>query len=87
MSDWVEKHSVNCYFCDELVDERECTPADEYNNNDGGEICPKCLAIGSSATQNRLKENTMLGQQVFVFMDGLCWGSQLKSDSLVVLSK
>ena len=35
-------HSVNCYFCNELVDERDCTPADDYNNNDGGDICEPC---------------------------------------------
>jgi len=40
---WVEEHSVNCYFCGELVDERECMPADEFNDNDGGDICPDCL--------------------------------------------
>ena len=41
---WIEKHSINCYFCGELVDERECVPnTKEYGgNNDGGEICPKC---------------------------------------------
>ena len=38
---WIDKHSVNCYFCDDLVDERECMPADIYNNYDGGDICPK----------------------------------------------
>ena len=38
----VDKHSVNCYFCAELVDERECVDADEYNDGDGGTICPKC---------------------------------------------
>ena len=41
---WIDKHSINCYFCGTLVDERECMPADEYNNNDGGEICQPCLA-------------------------------------------
>ena len=40
---WIEKHSVNCYFCGYLVDERECLPADEFNDNDGGEICPDCV--------------------------------------------
>jgi len=40
---WIDRHSVNCYFCDALVDERECSPADPYNNNDGGDICPDCL--------------------------------------------
>ena len=40
---WIDKHSVNCYFCGELFDERECIPADEYNDNDGGDICPDCL--------------------------------------------
>lgn len=40
---WIDRHSVNCYFCGELVDERDCSPANAYNNNDGGSICPKCL--------------------------------------------
>jgi hypothetical protein len=39
---WIEKHSVNCYYCNGLVDERNCLPADDYNNNDGGDICPSC---------------------------------------------
>jgi hypothetical protein len=41
--EWIDKHSVNCYFCGKLVDERDCVPADPYNNNDGGDICPECL--------------------------------------------
>ena len=40
---WAEKHGVNCYFCGFLVDERDCTNADNYNNNDGGSICQNCL--------------------------------------------
>ena len=40
---WAEKHSVNCYFCGFLVDERECANADNYNDNDGGSICQNCL--------------------------------------------
>ena len=39
---WIDKHSVNCYFCGNLFDEREGVPADSYNNNDGGELCPEC---------------------------------------------
>jgi len=35
--------SINCYFCNALSDERECMPADPYNNNDGGEVCPECM--------------------------------------------
>jgi hypothetical protein len=35
-------HSVNCYYCGTLFDEREGVHADPYNNNDGGEICPQC---------------------------------------------
>ena len=40
---WLDRHSVNCYFCNKLVDERECIPADSFNNNDGGDICRDCL--------------------------------------------
>ncbi len=37
--------SVNCYFCNELSSDSECIPADEYNDNDGGSICPRCVEI------------------------------------------
>jgi len=40
---WLEKHSVNCYFCGKLFDERDGQNADSYNNNNGGSICPECL--------------------------------------------
>ena len=43
MSNWVDTHSVTCYFCGKLFDEREGQPADEFNDNDGGDICPTCL--------------------------------------------
>jgi hypothetical protein len=38
MSDWIERHSVNCIKCGALVDERECIegPGGE------GSICPVC---------------------------------------------
>jgi hypothetical protein len=39
---WIDKHSVNCYFCGTLCDERECIPADEHNDGDGGDMCPGC---------------------------------------------
>jgi len=44
MTDVLEKHGVNCYFCAVLFDEREGQNADDFNDNDGGTICPKCLA-------------------------------------------
>lgn len=34
--------SVNCYFCGILFDERDGYPADEYNGEDGGEMCLEC---------------------------------------------
>ena len=37
-----DEHSVNCYFCGDLFDERDAVPADKWNNNDGGEACPEC---------------------------------------------
>lgn len=40
----IDKHSVNCYFCNRIVDERNCIPADEWNGNDGGECCTCCQA-------------------------------------------
>ena len=42
---WVDKHSVNCYFCGKLFDEREGVPADEFNDYAGGDICPECIKI------------------------------------------
>ena len=39
------KHSVGCYFCGDLVDERECTPADDYNGEDGGSMCERCQRL------------------------------------------
>jgi hypothetical protein len=47
----IDKHSVNCYFCNKLVDDRECIPADEFNDGDGGEMCPECA-------KKRRNENT-----------------------------
>ena len=35
--------SINCYFCGLLFDGRDCWNADEYNEQDGGNICEKCL--------------------------------------------
>ena len=43
LADWIDKHSVNCYFCGKLFDEREGQNADPFNGNDGGDICPDCL--------------------------------------------
>ena len=37
--------SVNRYFCGELFDERDGYPADEYNGNDGGAMCPDCQKL------------------------------------------
>jgi len=42
-NNWIDKHSVGCYFCGILFDERDGQNADDYNGNDGGSICPDCL--------------------------------------------
>ena len=39
--DWVDKHSVNCFDCGVLMDERECVPGDEITG-DGGSLCEAC---------------------------------------------
>ena len=53
-----EGHSVNCYFCGNLVDERDCTPADDYNGGDGGDICPECQEgmFGYAEAETTLEE-------------------------------
>lgn len=68
MSNWIDKHSVNCYFCGDLVDERDCMNADEWNGYDGGSICPKCQKTvlpkngnNISATTFQLKHKDSLG--------------------------
>jgi len=35
---WVDRHSVNCIKCSELVDERDCIPGPGGE----GDICRKC---------------------------------------------
>ena len=52
-----ERHSVNCYFCGELADERNCVPADNFNGNDGGDICPVCWKNNHAITHNNREEN------------------------------
>jgi len=39
---WVDSHSVHCYFCEALIDEREAIRADKYNGDDGGMTCQSC---------------------------------------------
>jgi len=41
---WIDRHSVNCYKCGDLVDERDCVPniKEHGGNDDGGEICLRC---------------------------------------------
>ena len=43
MTDINPDRSVNCYFCSELIDERDCVVADDYNDNEGGSICGTCV--------------------------------------------
>lgn len=45
---WMDKHSVNCYFCGKLFDEREGVPADQFNKNDGGTCCQSCAKIAKA---------------------------------------
>jgi len=46
MNDWILKHSIGCYRCGVLMDERgDCVPNEkEYGgNDDGGSLCPNCI--------------------------------------------
>lgn len=38
-----DKNTVNCYFCQREVLDKDSQNADEYNGNDGGSICETCL--------------------------------------------
>ena len=38
MSNWMDKHSVNCIWCDALVDERECPTLP----GGIGSVCARC---------------------------------------------
>ena len=40
----IERHSINCFECGELVDERECFP--NPDKDEGGEICQHCFDKG-----------------------------------------
>ena len=40
---WIDRHSVNCYDCGALVDERDAVDGDEWTG-DGGSLCKECLA-------------------------------------------
>lgn len=51
--------SVNCYFCYTLIDEKECSPADDYNDNDGGSICAQCEEE-NLAEKRETERNTVL---------------------------
>ena len=53
---WVDRHSVNCYFCSKLFDERDSYPADEFNSNGGGSICPDCLKQHEKYPGERIHE-------------------------------
>ena len=51
---WVDAHSVNCYFCQELIDERESFPADGFNQDDGGSICQGCYHVFNQQGENHV---------------------------------
>lgn len=40
--------TVDCYFCEKEIPAKGAVPADRYNQDDGGFICPDCLAKGSN---------------------------------------
>ncbi len=44
MDNWIDRHSVNCFNCGVLIDERICTPNPVVD--EGGDICPICIVTG-----------------------------------------
>ena len=54
--DWIDRHSVSCYFCARLFDERDGYPADEYNAHNGGSICPDCIKEKEGGQPNGTKD-------------------------------
>lgn len=40
-----DRTTVTCYFCAKEFPDSECIPADEFNGNDGGEICESCVKV------------------------------------------
>jgi hypothetical protein len=50
------ERTVNCYFCGDFFDERECSPADAYNDNDGGVICDSCRRNKNEDEEIELQE-------------------------------
>lgn len=55
--EWIDRHSVNCYDCGSIVDERDCVDGDEYTK-DGGSLCQQCLErrLRMQETQKKLAE-------------------------------
>ncbi len=53
-----DRHSVNCFFCGNQADERDCTPADDLNDGDGGSCCPQCR----QAADARIQEAASMGR-------------------------
>ncbi len=37
-----DANTVDCWFCGELFPDKECSNADEFNNNNGGSVCRDC---------------------------------------------
>lgn len=59
----MNKHSVNCLLCGEIVDERECV---KYH--DGGEVCETCME--NPEEYDGLATCIMCGSAFFIGQDG-----------------
>jgi hypothetical protein len=46
--DWIDRHSVGCFICANLVDERDCVPGPDGE----GSICPDCQVNSIIAREN-----------------------------------
>lgn len=62
--------TCNCYFCGREFDDSDGIPADPYNGNDGGEICPACVKTRSP--MKKMREVLKVSKQLAARLEAMC---------------